>query len=200
MPTSLPAAPNGHSQWSVSNLRKMFIISGWFLVAKCSMSYAQGMYMPRVPLWIVRKFVGSYSLTSFLKTRVSGSLNGDGPGLVSAGARSGLGCHLSSQLRLRSTPSWLTRRQKSPCSTFDLEFGLPLTTISYSLSFSVSLALSDSDGFFPHKVLTSSRPVSGEISSRACSPNKKKFLFTGWVPSAFILTTSMDKESEPPVS
>mmetsp|Transcript_81228 Transcript_81228/g.225691 ORF Transcript_81228/g.225691 Transcript_81228/m.225691 type:complete len:200 (-) Transcript_81228:200-799(-) len=174
----------------------MVIICGWFRLAKCSMSYAQGMYMPLVPLWIVKKVVGRYSSTSCLKARVSGSLKGLGPGFVSAGSRTAPGCHSSAQLRLRSTPSGFTRRQKSPDSTFFRDSGLPLTTIWNSLSCSTRLASSERP-VSPQSERTRCKPDSGEMSSRECSPKRRKFLFTGADPGARMVTTSMLRSGPP---
>jgi len=65
------------------------------------------MYMPFVPLWIVKKLVGRYSETACLKIFVSGSENHRGPGFVSAGANESdlsAGSHFSSQFLFKSTP------------------------------------------------------------------------------------------------
>mmetsp|Transcript_24493 Transcript_24493/g.61606 ORF Transcript_24493/g.61606 Transcript_24493/m.61606 type:complete len:204 (+) Transcript_24493:760-1371(+) len=175
------------------------------------MLYAQGMYIPRVPLWIVRKPVGSNSRTAERNTRVSGSENGFGPGLVSADISASEGSHLSSQFRLRSTEFWVfTRKQYSPVSTRARDSGFPFTTIrisveSRSLEIAADVArpcawvfcsseetgaeLRAAKGDSPQTVWRKCSPDSAEISSRACSPKRRKKRSVG-VASVFLIDTT----------
>merc|ERR1719271_188659 len=154
------------------------------------MSYAHGMYMPRIPEWIVTNDVGCCSATSALKIWVSGSEKGCGPGFVSAGENSGEGSHFSSQFLFKSTPFSLIRKQKSPSSTLRRLCGLPFKTTRNSVSSSTPLRYSDVS-VSPHKDFKKYKPDSGEMSSRACSPNKKYILFFGVAPSFFMLAIAI---------